>query len=348
MLNDETASFERLLLLMEERSQNVRKRFRETLTSNVTNLELLSILDGVKGYKADIVRTSIASFSCEAVGGQPENVEDASLMFALASAGIGIHDDIIDKTSKKHFDRTLFSLHDFEEALLVGDLLIVKGLMAIHEMVKKPHSPTKIVNVIKVYDDALIQMCEAEFMGLTCRGRIDLDVETYEKILWKINADIEACAKIGAILGEASANEIVALSEFGRRLGFMFTLTDDLRDSLNIEGNIFQRLKFESVPLPLLYAAKASRNNSTKTELILKKPRITQSDVKQLWQFCTETDAFAYMKKLAQENRTKAIQQLHLLRVSSARNSLELMLESSLDHIVKLCKITAASAKNTS
>jgi len=65
-------------------------------------------------------------------------------------------------------------------------------------------------------------------------------------------ADVEAHTRISAILGNASDREVKALSEFGRLLGVMMILRDDLID-LMIPEEHQSRIKAEALPLPLLY-----------------------------------------------------------------------------------------------
>ncbi len=68
-------------------------------------------------------------YSCEAVGGRVSMAKEAGLMITLTAAGMGIHDDIIDKSQNKHFRETILGLHEIDNALLVGDLLLIKGLL---------------------------------------------------------------------------------------------------------------------------------------------------------------------------------------------------------------------------
>ena len=107
MANNKNLKYDELTAVINERGQKILERFGQVAVSGVNNPELLSILEEVKGYWRDVSRPALTSFSCEAVGGQPEMADDAGLMFTLASAGIGIHDDIIDKSPNKHFRMTI-------------------------------------------------------------------------------------------------------------------------------------------------------------------------------------------------------------------------------------------------
>ena len=324
---------------MQERAKRIRKRVEEAVISGVSNLELLSILKEIGDNRRDAFRPSLTSFSCEAVGGQPAEADDAALMFSLASAGFGVHDDIIDHSHNKHFKTTILGRHGLESALLVGDLLIVKSWTVIHEMLGNAYSIAKIKAVVKEYGRLNIEICEAEFMGFLCRKNLDTELETYEGILWKAMAEIEACARIGGILGNGSKEEVEALAEFGRRLGFTYRLADELSDTLNIEGNLPHRLKYESVPLPLLFAAKSSELKYRNIKAIIQKAAVEEKDVKELLKICFESMALEYLYDLAKKNKEKAAQKLMSLRPNRARAVLSLMNRQSMEYFADIADL---------
>lgn len=338
MLKDKDLTYTELTALIEERGQKVLERFGHVAVSGVNHSRLLSILGDLKAYWKDMYRPALTSFSCEAVGGQLGAADVVGLMITVVGAGLGIHDDIIDKSLNKHFRMTILGLHGLDDALLVGDLLIIKSWATIREMIRKTCQPKKIVSVIEAYESFFLEVCEAEFMEISCRRNLDTELECYQKILWKSTADTEACARLGAILGDGSEDEVQALAEFGRRLGFTFRLMDDVKDSLNIEGNLPHRLEYESVPLPILYAAKSSREEFLKINSILEKSPITPLDVGELLQFCFETEAFKYVYKIAKQNAREAARKLSVLRPSTARNVLSLMSKKALADIASLCR----------
>jgi geranylgeranyl diphosphate synthase type I len=334
--NQDTA-FEELAVKMKERSQRILERFGQVSVSGVNYPQLLSFLADVKTYWKDNFRPALTSFSCEAVGGQPEATDDVSLIITVVGAGLGIHDDIIDKSLNKHFRMTILGLHGLDNALLVGDLLIIKSWATVRGMIEKTYEPKKIMRVIEAYESFFIEICEAEFMEVSCRRNLDTDLEYYQKILWKSTADTEACARLGAILGDGSSDEVQALAEFGRRLGFTFRLLDDVKDSLNMEGSLPHRLQYESVPLPILYAAKSSKEKFLKINSILENSPITSLDVSELLQICFETNAFMYVYDIAKQNAKESAKKLRLLRSTEARNILSLMNKKSLADIASIC-----------
>ena len=323
--------------VLKKRSKKVLERFGEVAISEVKDFKLLAILKNVINYWKDSFRPALTSFSCEVVGGKPDAADDAGLMFTLASSGFGLHDDILDKSSSKHLRNTILGLNGSDNALLVGDLLIFKAWMLVHEMIRKTRNHSKIADIVEAYGRFSIEVCEAEFMETLCRRNLEIDLEYYLNFQWKAMAEIEACSRIGAIMGNGKAKEVNALGEFGRRLGFVSRLADDIEDCLNLKGDLIHRIEFESVPLPLLYAAKSSTEKNLAIKHIIEKSQISPSDVKKLLGFCFETEAFKYVLRIARKNEEECICKLHALKNSSARNVLLSMIKVSCVHVAELC-----------
>jgi geranylgeranyl pyrophosphate synthase len=329
-VNDELAS------AIEERSKRILEKFRQITVSKVGHPKLLAILETVNDYWKDAFRPALTSFSCEAVGGTFEMAIDAGAMFTLASAGFGIHDDIIDKAPIKHFRKTIPALFGVDNALLAGDLLILKASTMIGEIIKN-YPSAEIVNIIKAYEIHYTEICEAEFMGVSVKGSVEVDLKRHCNMLWKSAADTEACGKIGAILGNGSKQEVNSLAEFGRRLGFYRRLLDDLRDCLNIEGNLLYRLKNETIPLSILYAAKSSKEANARIRSIFTKTAITPEDIGQIVEICLKTRTFTYIKEIAERNSSKAATNLNILKPSFARDALAFLNRKCLAEICSLC-----------
>jgi geranylgeranyl pyrophosphate synthase len=318
---------------MKEKAQFALKKFGQVATVYITDPLLISMLEDVKEYWKDNFRPAFASLCCEAVGGQPEATNDVSVMITLVSAGGGIHDDIIDKSRSKHFRWTILGLHGSDYALLVGDLLILKGWTLAKDMVMKTRDPRKIAEIIEVFGKWTIDVCEAEFREISCKRNLDTEVEDYEEILRKSMADIEACAKLGAIIGSGSQQEVNALTKFGSSVGFLYRLLNEVNDTLNKEFDLQDRLHFESVPLPILYAAKHGKYSQI--EDIINKSSIGKEDYVKLKEFCCETGAFKYIQVRAKKENKEACQMLKKIRPSKAKIALELMISQRLLEINK-------------
>lgn len=325
------------------RGDDTLKIFNQVIYSEIENPKLLTILKDVTMIWKDRYRPTLTSLSCEAVGGKPEDTSTVNLMIAFGGAGIGIHDDIIDKSMNKRFKKTILGLHGIEGTLLAGDVLIVKGLAAIQEIIKEGIQPHKVVEIINVLKRHYFEICEGVFLESVWRQNIDIKLGFCHDVLWKYGSDGEACTRLGAIVGNGTKKEVEALGDYGRLLCYVFRLGQEVKDVFRLEGDLIRRLKHESVPIPILYAAKTSKKNTSLLNSLLKGP-IASPDIKErtrahkiLLALCFETDAFKYVNNIAQKKVCQGKKILNALKPSRARDFLTLMIQNVLDFTV-LCE----------
>jgi geranylgeranyl diphosphate synthase type I len=281
-------------------------------------------------------RPALTIFSCEAVGGNPQLAEDAALIFTLASCGFGVHDDLIDKSTSKHLRRTVLGRHGPDVALLVGDLLIVKAWANMHRLIRGSVDAGMVADALEAYGRLSIEICEAECMEAACRKSLDVGVDYAQGVLWKEMAETEACCRVGAMLGAGKPEEVEALAGFGRRIGFISRLANEVEDCLNLKADLTHRVLFESVPLPLLYAAK-NPELYRKIRGILGKPVLGGSDVEVLLDACFESEAFEYIRSLAQKTSAEATLALNCLKRSDASDVLLYLVDRAYQRVDGLC-----------
>lgn len=324
--------------LISQKAKSVLETFTIEIGSGIENPRLSDVIKHVKNNALDVYRPALIAFSCEAVGGKAEDTDIVSLMISLAGAGIGIHDDIIDNSKTKGFRRTILGRYGLNDALLVGDLLIVKGLTAVHQLLEKGYDPKEIAEIITIFQRHYIEICEGVFMENEWKKNVSIDLDYCHKILWKFSSDGEACTKLGAILGNGNEKEVEALAEYGRRLCYIFRLAEEVKDTVNLKGGLLRRLEYESIPIPILFAAQVSEENSVKIESILGK-QVSLSDIEVLIELCFETNAFDYIYEIAKEKIQEGIKLLQRLKSSQSRKVLKLMINDTFpDSLTKTWK----------
>jgi len=203
-------------------------------------------------YWHDTARPSLMALVSKAVGGNPELTQPIAIPMILISGAIDIHDDIIDLSSTKDGRPTVYGKYGKEVALLVGDALLFKGLVMLNETSNTCIQAAKMKRILEIIKTMFFELGDAEALELDFRGRFDVSPREYLQVVRMKAADVEAHTHISAILGNASDREVKALSEYGRLLGMMIILRDDLID-LMIPEECQSRIKAEALPLPLLY-----------------------------------------------------------------------------------------------
>lgn len=336
-LEDEEISRDIINKLFYERGNNALKRFQEELLWGIENPKLLSILEYVKKQAKDFFRPALISLSCEAVGGNPDDTVDLGLIISLAGAGIGIHDDIIDNSRTKGFRRTILGHYTLNDSLLVGDLLIVKGLCAFNYLLQKNQEIEKVAEVIRAIQSHYFEICEGVFMEKNWQKNLEIKLDYCYNILWKYSSDGEACTKIGALFGNASQKEADALAGYGRRLCYATRLAEEIRDTLNLKGDLIRRLKFESIPIPILIAAKSSSEYRNELKSIFKND-IVPDQISKLLGICFETNSFEPISTLAKNTIEDGKKIIKILKPSQSREILLLLIEDAFpEELVQIC-----------
>ncbi len=307
--------------------QKVHVKFLDAALSNIENGTLGSIYKLLNSHWFDSTRTSLIWYSCLMVGGNPENTIIPSLILSLSGCGTGIHDDIIDKTKYKRLKRTIPNLYGSNNALVAGDLLIVKGLMQFKLLLDNIEND-KIKNIMQVYEDFYAEMCIGEIWEINANKNLNLELGEYDKYLWKLGVDAEACTKIGAIIGGANPEEVNNLALFGRSIGYLNRLKDEIWDTLNLEGNIENRLLNESIPLTLLFASKLSEEYYKKIEYMLHFKKFTKGFAKKIVEISFDSKAIDYILEKAQNTTLQATNSLNTFPDNDAKNVLLYLLDS--------------------
>jgi len=102
-------------------------------------------------------------------------------------------------------------------------------------------------------------------------------------------------------------------------------------------GDLPHRIKFESVPLPMLYAAKSSFEKQKRIEKIVNKKTLLPSDIESILDLCFETEAFEYVRKMAEKNKEEARRKLRILKPSTARKILLNIINGAYSRVNDLC-----------
>jgi len=291
---------EQLLKLLEERGKKALELARKTVLEE--KIESKQVREALKyfmtEYWHDVTRPALLSLVCEAVGGDPDITTPIAISMSLISGGIDIHDDIIDQSENKWDRPTVFGKFGKEIALLVGDALLFKGFTALYEAVEKGVPAEQIAVISDIIKRTFFELGDAEALELQFRGRTDVTPEDYLCVVRKKSADFEAYTRISAIVGGGSGEEIEALGEYGRLLGMLVILRDDMIDMLDLEETI-HRIKKEHLSLAIVYALQNPEMQSILRSLL--KKTITKKDAEKLSTFVDEAGGFIRMEECMQE-----------------------------------------------
>jgi geranylgeranyl pyrophosphate synthase len=274
-------------------------------------------------YWHDVARPALLSIVCEAVGGNPESTDNIAISMSLISGAIDIHDDIIDQSAIKGSKSTVFGKFGKDIALLVGDALLFKGFNLIQHAAENGISKEKVTIISDIIKNTFFELGDAEALELNFRGRLDVTPEEYLKVIKKKAADVEAHTRISAIIGNGTKKDIESLGKYGRLLGILIILRDDMIDTLDIK-EIIHRIEYEHVSLPMIYALQNPKTKSKLVKICLKE-KISENEYEKILELIVEAKGLELVDKYMQNIAIEAVNLIN--DIKNNKNVLNLLIK---------------------
>jgi geranylgeranyl pyrophosphate synthase len=222
----------------------------------------------------DILHPTLIALSCEAVGGKRSETVKIGAAIVLMAGAADIHDDIMDKSTTKGSNSTVFGKFGQDIAILAGDALLLKGIYLLREGCKNL-SKNEEDEIFDSINETFFEMSSGVAKEASLRGKTSISLDDFLSIVNQKVATVEATMKIGAILGKGSADKIAILSHYGRTYGILLSLRDEFVDVFEVD-EIRNRLANECLPLPILLALQDKKSNE-QLENILKNEITTET-----------------------------------------------------------------------
>lgn len=137
-----------------------------------------------------------------------------------------LHDDLMDQADLRRGHETVHKRWDANTAILSGDSMLVLAYQRMAQC-----SPDKLKEVIDMFTQTALEIGEGQQYDMDFEKRDDVTEDEYIEMIRLKTSVLLACAlKIGAILGDASAEDADNLYRFGEKIGLAFQLQDDFLD----------------------------------------------------------------------------------------------------------------------
>ena len=149
-----------------------------------------------------------------------------------------IHDDLpgIDNDDFRHGKPTNHKQFNEATAILAGDGLLNNAYRVISKNLEdsKKEELTKKIKIFQEFSDAVDKMIKGEFVDTEVEGK-QVSEETLEYIhKHKTGALLTLSVRMGAILAEASQEDLDRLTTYAEKIGLAFQIKDDI---LSEEGD---------------------------------------------------------------------------------------------------------------
>ena len=137
-----------------------------------------------------------------------------------------LHDDLMDNADVRRGMPTVHRKWDANTAILSGDSMLVLAYQRMQEC-----SAEKLPAVLEVFTTTALEIGEGQQYDMEFETRDDVREEEYIEMIRLKTSVLLACAmKIGALMADASQEDIDNLYRFGEQMGLAFQLQDDYLD----------------------------------------------------------------------------------------------------------------------
>jgi geranylgeranyl pyrophosphate synthase len=322
-MND-TATLSRLFAGIQADLDQVDKVFQERATSGLAILHSASMHALASPGKR--LRTALTLLSGKLKVYHFEKLLPLSVAFEMVHLATLIHDDIVDGATTRRGQPTVNAIWGDHIAILLGDYYFAKtaGLIADIEDNRINH----------LFSDTVATVCEGTIMEMLTARRLDLTTEGYyQKISHKTACLIAACCKGGAILSEATDEEIEHLHQYGLNLGIAFQIIDDVldytEDQTTVGKPVGNDLRQGLVTLPLIYALQSQPGNGHYQQVrsLLSGEEESEEAIREIVAWVARGEGIERSFQDAYRYAAQARQALHYFRPSPDRDVLDELID---------------------
>jgi octaprenyl-diphosphate synthase len=161
-----------------------------------------------------------------------------------------VHDDVVDESGERRGQASVNATYNNKVAVLVGDYILSTALLHV--------SFTGHQRIVQELSELGRTLAAGEILQLSNIQNQDLSEEVYYQVIkQKTAALFQSCAAIGALSAGATDEQVQKAGEFGKNLGIMFQIRDDIFDYFDSKeigkptGNDMTEGK---LTLPVIYA----------------------------------------------------------------------------------------------
>lgn len=290
--------------------------FKNSLKSKVGLVDLVTKY--ILKQKGKKIRPVLVFFSAKMLGEVDERAFRGATLVELLHTATLVHDDVVDGAEKRRGLPSINAIWKNKISVLMGDYLLAKGLMIAVD--------GGDYDFLKIITDTVKRMSEGELLQISKTKKLDIDEETYFRIISDKTASLlSTCCQIGSLSSSDSDEYQNALKNFGEYLGIAFQIRDDILDYVGT--NSFGKplgadIKEKKITLPLIHAL-SSVDPADKSKIIKKLKKINKKDsVKEIINFVKSNGGIDYSERIALDYAEKAKNELSIFPDTASKKSM--------------------------
>lgn len=255
---------------------------------------LQQALDHIRQRAGKRMRPMLILLMAKSKGKVTDVTQHAAVGLELLHTASLVHDDVVDESAERRGQASVNKLYDNKVAVLVGDYILSTALLHI--------SYTHNEVIVRYLAELGRTLSNGEILQLQNTHSKDFSEDAYYQVIkQKTAALFEACAAMGVLSAGANEEDIENAKSFGRNLGIIFQIRDDIfdyYDQSDIGKPTGNDMAEGKITLPAIYAL-----NTTKDPEMLsiahkvKDGTVTKEEIARLVEFTKMNGGIDYAEK---------------------------------------------------
>lgn len=290
---------------------------------------LSQVLEHIKHRGGKRMRPLLILLIAKNYGGVNNVTLHSAVGLELLHTASLVHDDVVDESKERRGQASVNAEYNNKVAVLVGDYVLSTALLNVSFT-----DNSEILRTIALLGRTL---SNGEILQLTNIQNTEFSEDIYYDVIkMKTAALFEACCEVGTLSVNATEKEIEKAKEFGRNLGIIFQIRDDIFDYFDSKeigkptGNDMAEGK---LTLPVLYALNSTHDAEMKAiAMKVKSGDVTHEEIRRLVDFTKANGGIEYAERKMLELRQKC---LEFIDSESVSDEIRTSLTSYIDYVIQ-------------
>lgn len=268
-----------------------------------TNGMLTQALDHIRQRAGKRMRPILILLMAKNFGRITDATQHAAVGLELLHTASLVHDDVVDESGERRGQASVNQVFDNKVAVLVGDYILSTALL----QVSYTHSEV----IVRCLAELGRTLSNGEILQLSNIQNQNISEDIYYQVIkQKTAALFEACAALGAVSAGATESEIESARRFGRNLGIIFQIRDDIFDYYD-HGEIGKPTGNDMIEgkltLPVIYALNTTQDEEMITlARKVKNGSVTDEEIARLVAFTKVHGGIEYADKRMRDFHAEA------------------------------------------
>ena len=303
------------------------KLFNDSLSH--TDGLLSQVLEHIRSRGGKRMRPMLILLIAKNYGGISSVTQHSAVGLELLHTASLVHDDVVDESKERRGQASVNAEYNNKVAVLVGDYVLSTALLNV--------ALTNNTHIVQSLAELGRTLSNGEILQLSNIQNSEFSEEVYyEVIKMKTAALFEACCEIGAMSANATEEDLEKAKTFGRNLGIIFQIRDDIfdyYDSKEIGKPTGNDMAEGKLTLPVLYALNSTDDKEMKTIARKVKSRdVSQEEISRLVAFTKANGGIEYAEQKMLELRSQCLQ---FIDAESVTEEIRIALTAYIDYVIQ-------------